>query len=119
MSSNLKCPQCGLVNFAGAEVCKRCEAELKEVQAAAKNPNLSQCPDCNRLVSNQAESCPKCGRFFRVLRPQPSFDRDRGWWAFTIGWGILASGFILFVIWVVIAVILIALFGAGSTISPR
>ena len=112
MGSSLKCPQCGLTNFADAEVCKRCSAALKDVQAAAKNPKLSQCTDCGNPVSNQAESCPHCGRFFRVLRPQMAYDRDRGWWAFTIGWGILASGFILFIICIILILILLAFFGA-------
>ncbi len=117
MSSNIKCPQCGLVNFADAEVCKRCTAELKEVQSAAKNPNLIQCPDCGRPVSKQAESCPHCGRFFQALRPQRGHDRDRGWWAYTIGWGILASGLILFVIWIILLIVLAMLAGGIGSLS--
>jgi hypothetical protein len=92
---------------------------LKDIQAASKNPRLSQCPDCGKPVSNQAESCPHCGRFFRALRPQQGFDRDRGWWAFTIGWGILASGFILFVIWIILILILMALFGGIGALTSR
>lgn len=113
--SSIKCPQCGLANFADAESCKRCGAELKEVQAAATNPRLSQCVDCGKLVSNEAESCPHCGRFFRMLRPQLGFDRDRGWWAFTIGWGILASG----LIWFLIVVVSLVLFGGVAGILSR
>ncbi len=29
---------------------------------ARSNPNLAPCPDCGRLVSRQAVSCPQCGR---------------------------------------------------------
>jgi len=110
MSTSIKCPKCGLTNFADAETCKRCSAELATVQAAVNNPKLTQCPDCAHPVSNQAESCPNCGRFFRVLR-SPVFDRDRRWWAYTIGWGVLASGFILFLISVCILFLLMLLTG--------
>lgn len=29
---------------------------------SSANPNLAPCPDCGRLVSLQADSCPQCGR---------------------------------------------------------
>ena len=29
---------------------------------AAANPNLFPCPDCGRMVSQQAPACPQCGR---------------------------------------------------------
>jgi uncharacterized paraquat-inducible protein A len=28
----------------------------------AKNPNLTECPDCHHMVSKSAETCPSCGR---------------------------------------------------------
>ena len=109
--STIKCPKCGLINFAEAESCKRCGAELATVQIAADNPKLTQCSDCGNPVSRQAETCPNCGRFFAVLRPAAQFDRDRGWWAFTIGWGVLASGFILFLISISITFLLMLIVG--------
>lgn len=27
------------------------------------NPNLTHCPDCNKLISRQASKCPHCGRY--------------------------------------------------------
>jgi hypothetical protein len=31
-------------------------------RAPAPNPNLLPCPDCRRLLSRQAITCPQCGR---------------------------------------------------------
>ena len=75
---SIKCPQCGLVNFAGVETCKRCEADLTKVSemieqvqvaksAAALKPNLMPCPDCDRMISRYAEACPQCGRFIQRI----------------------------------------------------
>src|SRR5215208_1307764 len=76
--SSLKCPQCSLVNFATAEVCKRCgtalskhedaselgaEPQQTEVRAPA---TLIPCPDCKHLCSRMAEACPNCGRSFQL-----------------------------------------------------
>ena len=33
------------------------------------NPNLTPCPDCGRLVSHLAASCPQCGR---PMNPTPA-----------------------------------------------
>ena len=35
--SNLKCPKCGLVNFAGSEACKRCQSSLSNAQSSASS----------------------------------------------------------------------------------
>ena len=29
------------------------------------NPNLTNCPDCNKEVSKKAESCPHCGTILK------------------------------------------------------
>lgn len=77
MSSN-KCSQCGLVNFASTEECKRCQLPLS---AQASNPpadtspapiqnqppsNLFPCPDCGHGCSPIAAACPGCGRVLQV-----------------------------------------------------
>jgi hypothetical protein len=31
-------------------------------QQASNNSNLMPCPDCRRMLSRQAQSCPQCGR---------------------------------------------------------
>ena len=38
-SNNRKCAQCGLVNFAAAETCRRCKASLDAVAVAAAVPD--------------------------------------------------------------------------------
>src|SRR3979490_3078871 len=65
--TSTKCSQCGLVNFATAEVCKRCGASIAEVttpppsQENLKIP-LIQCPACDASISSQATACPHCGQ---------------------------------------------------------
>jgi hypothetical protein len=74
-----KCPQCGLVNFATAEVCKRCGAALSNQEDAGElgaEPQqkaqvgpptvLVPCPDCKHPRSRMAEACPNCGRSFQL-----------------------------------------------------
>jgi predicted RNA-binding Zn-ribbon protein involved in translation (DUF1610 family) len=98
--SNIKCPQCGLVNFAGAEKCKRCDADLSKIvevveqervtrAVEARRPNLFPCPDCERMISRNAESCPNCGRFMQRLG---AMTVDRRGWAGTIALGIFLIG---------------------------
>lgn len=108
--SNLKCPACGLVNFADAEVCKRCGANLPVPGAQTApprerpiNPNLNPCPDCAHPVSRQAEACPQCGRFFQRFKVTV----DRSGWAGTIALGIFLI-FILFVLLNILLVVLLA-----------
>lgn len=109
--SSRKCPQCGLVNFAGDPSCKRCGADLSGAPAAepeqrpgpaAPNPKLEACPDCGWMISRQAEACPRCGRFIQRLG---AVTVDRRGWAGTIALGILLIGvlyalitFLLFVL---------------------
>jgi uncharacterized protein YbjQ (UPF0145 family) len=40
--SNIKCPQCGLVNFESAEVCKRCSLNLKQLREEAEREELAR-----------------------------------------------------------------------------
>ncbi|HZH91049.1 MAG TPA: hypothetical protein VEX70_10590 [Pyrinomonadaceae bacterium] len=84
-ASSVKCAECGLVNFAMAETCKRCGKELntpegKDNQLASEpqqtaqtetqtmqHPNLTPCPDCAHLCSRMAEACPNCGRVLQQM----------------------------------------------------
>lgn len=80
MPEPLRCPHCKLVNFAGAELCKRCKSSLlaaentlppdsdqvTERKADEASPNLFPCPDCGHLCSNLAKMCPSCGRVLRA-----------------------------------------------------
>lgn len=81
------------------------------------SPNLARCTDCNCLMSNHAESCPHCGRFYRNLRQIEPITVDRTGWVWTIGWGILASGFILFIINFIIVTIVFVLLGGLALIG--
>src|SRR5438270_5835725 len=69
MSNQKRCPQCGLVNFADAEVCKRCGASFDGATqtgpAPRKASNLLPCSECEHLVSTTALSCPNCGGIFK------------------------------------------------------
>jgi uncharacterized membrane protein YvbJ len=95
-ANSTKCTECGLVNFAAAEVCKRCgvaltkqgnqrlepdpasapSAQVDPVRSESYEfgkwqlPNLAPCPDCNHQVSNQAITCPNCGRVLTTPQPQ-------------------------------------------------
>ena len=77
--TRFKCPQCSLVNFATAEVCKRCSTALHTNEGASEHGAEPQqespigapatvlvpCPDCKHLCSRIAEACPNCGRSFQ------------------------------------------------------
>lgn len=74
--SSQKCPQCGLVNFATDENCKRCGASLQSASPTEtpvvsgppaerqEDPNalLRPCPACGHTVSLEATNCPQCGQ---------------------------------------------------------
>jgi len=68
---------------------------------------LFQCGDCGTNCSDRAVACPGCGRMVR----------GRGWWAFTIGWGVIMSAVISFVITAALTVGLIALIGGAGALS--
>ena len=65
--TSTKCSQCRLVNFATAEVCKRCGASIAEVTTPPPSLGnlripLIQCPACDASISSQATACPHCGQ---------------------------------------------------------
>jgi hypothetical protein len=82
--SSVKCTQCGLVNFSGATICKRCGVPLDSVeqftdeqskpempQGANPNPKLFPCYDCANPISRNAISCPHCGAVYKAPPPPP------------------------------------------------
>lgn len=56
--SSLKCPECSFTNFANAEKCKKCNADLKQARAERRTPrpvkplpeNTHLCLSCENLV---------------------------------------------------------------------
>ena len=84
--SNVKCLSCGMVNFATDEKCKKCGADLKQQveKQQVERSKLTPCPDCEHMISRQAESCPQCGRFIQRL----GVTVDRKGWARTIASGV-------------------------------
>jgi hypothetical protein len=69
--------------------------------------SLFQCPDCGGNCSSKAVSCPGCGRMVR----------GRGWWAVTIGWGVIMSAVISFIITAALTIGLIVLIGGFGALS--
>jgi hypothetical protein len=71
---------------------------------------LMQCRDCGNDVSTKALACPRCGRLVRA----------RGWWAVTIGWGVIMSAVISFLLTVLLIVALGAAgLGLGALFSRQ
>jgi hypothetical protein len=77
---------------------------------------LMPCRDCGHECSTKALACPQCGRFVRA----------RGWWAVTIGWGIIMSAVISVILSILIFVFagvglagLTALLNSQSAPAPR
>lgn len=40
---------------------------------AVPQPHLHACPDCTKLVSVRAQTCPHCGAVYSSARPSPSW----------------------------------------------
>jgi predicted RNA-binding Zn-ribbon protein involved in translation (DUF1610 family) len=118
--SSIKCPQCGLVNFATDENCKRCGAEITKVAeaieqtnveraAAARHLNLYPCPDCEHMISRYAEACPSCGRF--IQRMAQTITINRSGWSGTIAWGVILSWLLpilLFIMFIMVTGVLLS-----------
>jgi hypothetical protein len=62
---------------------------------------LMNCADCGHQCSTKALACPQCGRMFRA----------RGWWAMTVGWGMIASVLISFLLTVGLLIAGVAFMG--------
>jgi len=64
---------------------------------------LTTCPDCNRQVSDQAPTCPACGRVFKKQKQPP----QEGCFLQTLNIGCLV---VLGIIVIIIFIIIIASF---------
>jgi uncharacterized OB-fold protein len=62
---------------------------------------LKDCSDCGHQCSTKAFACPECGRLISA----------RGWWVATIGWGVILSAFISFLLSFAFLFVMYALFG--------
>jgi hypothetical protein len=94
-----KCPQCDTNNFSRSPLtaCSQCRAPLYTVdaQGAPALPGLEPCEDCRIPISRKAESCPYCGRFYRLLKPSVP-ERSRAWWVVTVLLSLLIFGGLLY-----------------------
>jgi hypothetical protein len=63
---------------------------------------LFACPDCQHHCSNFAESCPSCGRYFRVYARNFTVQPGDGW-SMAVFWGIMLS-------WIIPTLVAIGLF---------
>jgi uncharacterized OB-fold protein len=63
--------------------------------------SLEQCRDCGHSISSKAFACPKCGRLIRA----------RSWWAVTIGWGVIMSAVISFLLGLLLMLAFVTLIG--------
>lgn len=64
---------------------------------------LYSCPECSHDYSSKALACPGCGKMVR----------GRIWWATTIGWGVIFSAVISFMLVVLFYFLLILLLGSS------
>ena len=80
---------------------------------------LFSCPDCQHRCSNFAESCPSCGRYFRVYARTFTVEPGNGW-SMAVFWGIMLSWIIPTVVCIALIIILfiIGVFGAATLSNP-
>ena len=81
---------------------------------------LFACPDCQHHCSNFAESCPSCGRYFRVYARNFTVQPGSGW-SIAVFWGIMLAWIIPTLLTIALLVILfvIGAIGAASLTQPR
>ncbi len=79
--------------------------------------SLIPCPDCNHSCSDQAASCPQCGRHFK--RHDEVITVSRKGWGWTIGWGVIASVFISILLSLAVTIGVTVLFGGLSSIGSQ
>lgn len=101
--NSIKCPQCGLVNFATAPECKRCHLKFNQPEApaivtpaAAETPPASTTTDSAGLSSLEPNN--KLEEAKPPLAPLPEFFSDEAA-PFTLG-------VFLFAVWLVVSVLL-------------
>jgi hypothetical protein len=79
---------------------------------------LFPCPDCQHRCSTFAESCPSCGRYFRVYARTFSVEPGSGW-SITVFWGIMLVWIIPTVLCMVLLVLFFVIGGIGVATLPR
>lgn len=78
---------------------------------------LFNCPDCDHDCSNFAETCPKCGRYFR--RYASTINVNRNGWSITVFWGIMLAWIIPMLLIVGLVVLFAVIGGIGAASLPR
>src|SRR6185436_9060264 len=79
---------------------------------------LFSCPDCQHRCSHFAESCPSCGRYFRVYARTFSVEPGRGW-SMAVFWGIMLCWVIPTVLGIALIIIFFILGGIGAASLSR
>jgi hypothetical protein len=81
---------------------------------------LFACPDCQHRCSNFAESCPSCGRYFRVYARNFTVVPGGGW-SMAVFWGIMLAWIIptLLAIGLFVVLFVIGAIGAASLTPTR
>lgn len=74
---------------------------------------LFSCPDCQHHCSNFAESCPSCGRYFRMYARTITVAPGSGW-SMTVFWGIMLAWIIPTIVCVALVIILFVIGGIGA-----
>ena len=103
--SDQTCPNCGKP-MNGAVWCKNCGYDPREVEREQKETNrpksnvteksnLVKCPDCGRMVSRSASSCPGCGCPFETEQSEPAKKNGSGGVFFAVVFGIIVAVWLL------------------------
>lgn len=79
---------------------------------------LFACPDCQHRCSQFAETCPSCGRYFRMYARTITVEPGNGW-SMTVFWGIMLAWIIPTIVGVALVVILFVIGGIGAASLSR
>ena len=99
------CPNCGKP-LDRDDWCRNCGYDLREVeqernetskpvQSAPVKSNLVKCPDCGRMVSRNATSCPGCGCPFETEQAEPERKSGSGGVFVAVVLGIIVAVWLL------------------------
>ena len=99
------CPNCGK-QLDRDDWCRNCGYDLREVeqernetskpaQSAPVKSNLVKCPDCGRMVSRNATSCPGCGCPFETEQDEPERKSGSGGVFVAVVLGIIVAVWLL------------------------
>lgn len=92
--------------------------EISGVENLQTAGGLVACPDCQHRCSTFAESCPSCGRYFRVYARNFTVQPGSGW-SITIFWGIMLVWIIPALIGALLVVIFFVIGGLGAATLSR